>query len=113
MDDEACERALRLFAGKGVKDTVILLKERGSATLVDGSYLRVPGYEVDVVDASCGGDTYVGELAARLSEGGSLAESMVYASAAAALSLTKVGAQESIPSWSEVQSFVEDHRTRA
>ena len=51
--------------------------------------------------------------AARLSEGGSLAESMVYASAAAALSLTKVGAQESIPSWSEVQSFVEDHRGRA
>ena len=80
---------------------------------MDGSYLRVPGYEVDVVDASCGGDTYVGELAARLSEGGSLAESMVYASAAAALSLTKVGAQESIPSWSEVQSFVEDHRGRA
>lgn len=113
VDDEACERALRFFADKGVKDTVILLKERGSATLVDGSYLRVPGYEVNVVDASCGGDTYVGELAARLSEGGSLAESMVYASAAAALSLTKVGAQESIPSWSEVQSFVEDHRTRA
>ncbi len=106
-NDELCEMALNLFLDRGVKNVIILLKDRGSATMVDGTYVRVPGYKVDVVDASCGGDTYVGGLASQLADGVSLVDSMKFATAAAALSLTKVGTQESIPSWADVNDFLQ------
>jgi len=112
-NDELCEMALNLFLDKGVRNVIILLKDRGSATMVDGTYVRVPGYKVDVVDASIGGDTYVGGLASQLAEGVDLVEGMRFATAAAALSLTKVGAQQSIPSWAEVNAFIQEQGSKA
>lgn len=107
--DDACRQALAFFAGKGVRQTVITLDKRGSVTLVGGNLFKVPGYDVDIVDASCGGDAYVGELAAHIAFDGPIEESMQYATAAAAISIGRAGAQKSLPSWAEVEDFVKEH----
>ena len=105
-DDGACARALEFFAGRGVRQCVITLKGGGSVTLVDGEMVRVAGRKVEVVDPSCAGDTYAGTLATCLADDMPLKESMEFATAAAALAITKVGAQESIPSWKQAQDFL-------
>lgn len=106
LDDESRERALRFFERQGVGHTVITLGRRGSATLVDGELVKVPCFRVETVDTKGAGDAFVGELAAHLCFGGSIEESMVYASAAAALCVTKVGAQEAMPTFAEVENFL-------
>jgi ribokinase len=109
MDDDSRRRALEFFQAQGVKHAVITLGRRGSATLIDGEYVKVPTFKVDTVDTTGAGDAYLGELVAHLAFGGTLRESMVYASAAAALSVCKVGAQAAMPTWDEVEQFVAEH----
>jgi ribokinase len=109
MDDDSRRRALEFFQAQGVKHAVITLGRRGSATLIDGEYVKVPTFKVDTVDTTGAGDAYLGELVAHLAFGGTLRESMVYASAAAALSVGKVGAQAAMPTWDEVEQFVAEH----
>ena len=72
----------------------------------DGKLVKVPAYHVSVVDTTAAGDAYVGELVAHLAFDGTLEESMKYASAAAAICITRVGAQETMPRWDEVEEFV-------
>lgn len=113
VDDEAAEKALQFFYGKGVRNCIITLKDRGSVTLADGKFFKVEGYDVQIVDASCAGDSYVGEIAAHIADGGTIVSSMKLASAAAAIAITRLGAQSSIPSWYEVQDFVKAHEAKA
>lgn len=108
-NDDACRKALAFFAAKGVRQTVITLDKRGSVTMEGDHLFKVPGYDVDIVDASCGGDAYVGELAAHLAFDGTVEEAMQYGTAAAAISIGRAGAQSSLPSWSEVDSFIKQH----
>lgn len=110
MDDDARERALHYFERRGVKHTVITLGRRGSVTLTDGEMVKVPCFLVDTVDTTGAGDAYVGELAAHLCFGGDIKESMIYASAAAALCVTKVGSQAAMPTFSEVEKFMAAYR---
>ena len=112
VNDDDRKKALRYFADQGVKQTVITLGRRGSVSMVDGEYIKVPTFRVDTVDTTGAGDAYLGELVAHLSFGGSLQESMVYASAAAALCVGKVGAQAAMPTWDEVEKFVAEHGTK-
>ena len=110
MDDESREKALRFFERRGVGHTVITLGRRGSVTLVDGKMVKVPCFSVETVDTTGAGDAYVGELAAHLCFGGDIQESMVYASAAAALCVTKVGAQAAMPTFAEVEKFMKAYK---
>lgn len=112
-DDGACIRALERFADKGVGATVITLGEDGSVTLIGHKYVKVPAYDVEVVDTTGAGDAYLGELVAHMVFGGELVESMGYATAAAALAVGKVGAQDAMPTWAEVKAFVESEGLNA
>lgn len=110
MSDSARERALRYFAAQGVGATVITLGRRGSVTLIDDTYVKIPTYAVPTIDTTGAGDAYLGELVAHLAFGGTLKESMQYASAAAALCVGKVGAQAAMPTYDEVVAFLEAHK---
>jgi ribokinase len=61
---------------------------------------------VDAVDATAAGDTFNGALAVALSEGMRLDAAVRFANAAAALSVTRLGAQASIPTRSETDAFL-------
>jgi len=67
---------------------------------------RVPAYSVDVVDTTGAGDTFCGALAVALAEGQPPEGALQFASAAAALAVTKPGAQPSLPRRTDVDSFL-------
>ena len=66
---------------------------------------RYPAYRVEAIDTTAAGDTFAGAFATYLSQGKSEADAIDFAMAAAALSVTKLGAQVSIPTLEEVASF--------
>jgi len=61
---------------------------------------------VEVVDTTAAGDGFCGALAACLAAGGSLREALRFANAAAALAVTRAGAQPSLPQRSEIEAFL-------
>ena len=68
---------------------------------------RIPGRAVpQAVDTTAAGDCFTGALAVGLGEGKPLGEATAFANAAAALSVTKSGAQPSLPSRFEVEEFL-------
>ncbi|MCQ2181151.1 MAG: ribokinase [Bacteroidales bacterium] len=93
-DSEAAMRKLREM---GVKDVILTLGSKGSALLEDDKVIFVPACKVKAVDATAAGDTFCGALCVALSEGKSKREAVEFATKASALTVQKVGAQESIP----------------
>lgn len=69
----------------------------------------LPAFPVDAVDTTSAGDTFCGVLAARLASDTGIDEALHAASAAAALTVTRPGAQESIPTEEDVTSFLDQH----
>jgi ribokinase len=99
-------------------DAAEKLKEKGIETIIitlgiNGSYIHsneysgiIPAYKVNAIDATAAGDVYCGSLATALMEGRSLKESVKFSSAAAALCVTKLGAQPSAPTRQEIDTFM-------
>jgi ribokinase len=104
-DADAFDAADRLRS-KGVGVAIITLGARG-ACVVDSS-LRdiVPGFRVEAVDTTAAGDVFNGALAVALKEGMMLSEAVRFANAAAALSVTRLGAQPSIPRRQAIDRFL-------
>jgi len=87
--------------------TVILkLGDRG-CYLLDGSTARhFPAFPVEARDATAAGDVFNGALAVALAEGRGMEDAIRFANAAAAISVTRLGAQSSIPARDEVERFL-------
>jgi len=86
---------------------ILTMGEQCVAYSEDGAKgLWLPAFEVETTDAVAAGDCFNGALAAALTEDSGLRESILFAMAAAALSVTKPGASSSVPSLDEVQEFL-------
>ena len=68
----------------------------------------IPGFTVEAVDTVAAGDTFIGAFVTRLVEGNGPQEAARFASAASAISVTRRGAQASIPTRSEVGAWLRD-----
>lgn len=102
-DDATCHAAARRLRDLGAGAVVITLGAAGSYGLgADDSPVRVPAAPTTVVDTTGAGDTYIGALAAGQTRGLSLAEAMHWGARAAALAVSRLGAQPSIPTAEEV-----------
>ena len=99
-------RALMAFSARGVATTVITLGAKGSVALIADDMYRMEPYQVDAVDTTAAGDTYLGALAAQLSHGLDIIDALRWASAAGALATTREGAQRSIPTLAEVERLL-------
>ncbi len=103
--DDAPEVARALLA-KGPGAVILKLGDAGCYYRDGERSYRAAGFAVEAVDTTAAGDTFNGALAAALGEKRPLEEALKFANAAAAISVTRMGAQASIPSRSEVDQFL-------
>jgi ribokinase len=80
----------------------VKLGAKGAFLSRDAVDMHFAAPRVDVVDATAAGDTFNGALGVALAEGRPIDEAIVFANRAAALSVTREGAQASIPTRAEV-----------
>jgi ribokinase len=66
----------------------------------------VPAFQVQAVDTTAAGDAFNGGLACALARGEAIVDAIKYANAVAALSVTRMGAQPSLPTAAEVDAFL-------
>jgi len=93
-----------------VSAVVVTLGRRGALVAsVGAARTVVPGHDVAAVDTTGAGDTFCGALVAALAEGDQLAGAVELATAAAALSVQRVGAVPSIPTREEIDDFRAQH----
>lgn len=95
-------KAANVLKNKGVKNVVITLGENGSCTITENSYISVDAYKVDAIDTTAAGDTYIGAFVTALSSGKNIEEAMKFASKASSITVTRRGAQQSIPYLNEL-----------
>jgi len=95
--------ANRLLA-RGVNAVVITLGENGCIVANATGSSHIPAVPVAAVDTTAAGDCFTGALAVALAEGHSLTEAAQFAAQAAAISVTRPGAQPSLPTRSEVDA---------
>ncbi len=101
-DMESAYRAAKAILNMGPKNVIITLGSEGSL-LDDGSMpMRVEALKVEAVDTTAAGDTYNGVLASVIAEGRSLIEAIREANVAAAISVTRMGAQPAAPTRAEI-----------
>jgi ribokinase len=99
---EICQRLLEL----GPKNVILKMGDKG-AWLADGRQSRhFPAPKVKAIDATAAGDTFNGALAVTLAEGKSPEEAISFANCAAAISVTRLGAQASIPARAEAETLL-------
>lgn len=91
------EAAAAQLLGYGCKAVVVTLGSQGALLVRGGEARHFPAFPVEAVDATAAGDAFCGALAAALAEGGTLDAAIPFACAAGALTCTRRGAQESLP----------------
>lgn len=102
---ENAELAASRLIAAGAGKVIITLGPQGSLFANGQSVEHFPAPKVKAVDTTAAGDTFVGGFAAALASGKSEVEAIRFGQVAAALSVTRAGAQPSIPSLSDVQAF--------
>ncbi len=106
-DDEAGFAAAgKALTAKGVRSVVMKAGSRGAYIYEKGRLAHVAGFKVNTVDTTAAGDTFNAGLAYALGEGMELAGAVRFANAAAAISTTKHGAQDGMPSIDEVHNLL-------
>jgi ribokinase len=110
-NDETTYAAADELRSSGAKNVVLKLGSRG-CVVSQGSQSkeRIPAFSVNAVDTTAAGDAFNGGFAVGLLSGYSARESGVFASAVAALSVTRPGAQPSMPRGDEVEKFLQEHQ---
>ncbi|EMK5832438.1 ribokinase [Citrobacter sedlakii] len=109
-NDEDAAKAARVLHKKGIDTVLITLGSRGVWASVKGEGQRVPGFKVEAVDTIAAGDTFNGALIAALLEDKALSDAIRFAHAAAAIAVTRKGAQPSVPWREEIEAFLGQQR---
>ena len=105
--EDAVQGAIELLKRGDFKAVILTMGEQGVAYSEDGAEGEwLPAFVVETVDTVAAGDCFNGALAAAMVAGSSFRDAILFAMAAAALSVTKPGATSSLPSLADVQDFL-------
>ncbi len=102
VDEPSAIAAAKRMAELGVKKIIITMGSKGAMLYEDGEAELIPSIRVKAVDTTAAGDCFNGALTIAISEGRSLKEAVLFANRAAAISVTRPGAQVSMPYRHEV-----------
>jgi ribokinase len=105
IDEATAIEAAQLIRARGVVNVLITMGSMGALFLGDGAPVMMPACRVDAIDSTAAGDVYNGALAVAIAEGMPWSSCLDFARRAAAISVTRLGAQASAPTRKEVQSF--------
>ena len=108
--DSQIREAAKVLLAKGPQNIVITLGAKGAFVKNSDRDEFFPGFKVEAVDTTAAGDVYCGSLAVALVEGKSIFEAVKFASAASAISVTRLGAQPSVPSRKEIDEFLSQNK---
>ncbi|MGB9797980.1 MAG: ribokinase, partial [bacterium] len=103
------EKLGELLLEKGVKRVIITLGSKGAIYMDEAERFAVEAFKVQSVDTTAAGDSFCGALAVALAEGKGMREAIRFASACAAISTTRLGAQPSLPYREEVEDFLSNY----
>ena len=96
-DAQGATQAAHALRERGVRHVVVTLGARGAYYLGEEGETYIPAPQVEAVDTTAAGDVFNGALAVALGEGRGWAEAVAFANRAAAVSVTRMGAQASAP----------------
>lgn len=96
-DVDDAKKAARIIYEMGVATVIVTIGPRGAVVCDKGELLIVSSPEVTAVDTTAAGDVFNGALAVALAEGRSISDATRFACIAASISVTRKGAQSSIP----------------
>jgi ribokinase len=105
--------AARVLLDRGAHGVLITLGAKGAIYCDTSNQWHCPAKTVQAVDTTAAGDAYLGALAAALAERRALADSLGFAAAAAAIAVTRLGAQPSLATRADVDDFVARHGSPA
>ncbi len=100
------EKAAAKLRDRGIQTVVLTLGARGALISNEQGTQTIAGFKVKALDATAAGDVFNGALAVALTEGRPLSQAVRMANAAAAISVTRVGAQPSIPTREMIERFL-------
>ncbi|MGE5431317.1 MAG: ribokinase [Syntrophomonadaceae bacterium] len=104
IDTDSAVLSAKRLVDMGVKNVIVTLGAKG-ALLVDGKRSELfSTREVDVVDSTAAGDAFNGSLAFALAEGKTIDEAVKFANTVASYSVTRLGAQTSMPTMDEIKA---------
>ncbi|MGF1706432.1 ribokinase [Enterovibrio baiacu] len=111
-DEASAQQAATVMHAKGIETVMITLGAKGVwvSQKDDEKGQIIPGFRVEATDTTAAGDTFNGALVTGLLEAMPLESAIKFAHAAAAISVTRFGAQTSIPSRTEVDTFLADQQ---
>lgn len=109
-NESDAEVAAQKLVSIGVEKVIITLGSKGAFVLTKTEKVSVPAFQVEAVDTTAAGDTFCGAFAVALVEGKPMKAALQFASAAAAISVTRMGAQPSAPTRGEIDAFLKGHQ---
>lgn len=110
--EKEIELGIEYLKNKGVKEIIITLGENGAKYFnKNGDDIWLKSYDVDVIDTTAAGDSFIGAIATALSKGKNMIEAIDFAMKVAAITVGKLGAQVSLPTLEQVNDFVGTKRS--
>jgi len=104
--EDSIVRIAKQLRGKGPNVVIVTLGSKGAYVDSDNFTGTVPGNKVDTLDTTAAGDVFCGALATAVCKNNSLKDAVKFANAAAAIAVTRLGAQPSVPHQSEIEEFM-------
>ncbi|HEY4198404.1 MAG TPA: PfkB family carbohydrate kinase, partial [Mucilaginibacter sp.] len=105
-DGASAIEAARVLKSRGVGIVIITMGKQGALIVTNEYEQMIPSLVVDAVDTTGAGDVFNGALSVAIAEGKELTEAVRFACNAAAISVTRLGAQSSAPVRKEVESYL-------
>ncbi|QEK10988.1 ribokinase [Crassaminicella thermophila] len=106
-EEEDILKGAKILIKEGVKSLIVTMGEKGSLYVDENCVKKFDSHKVNAVDTTAAGDSFIGGICVSLAEGKKIDDAIKFASKVGALTVTKKGAQSSLPYLEEVMSFKE------
>jgi ribokinase len=113
VDEVSAQKAADSLLKMGVENVIVTLGENGSLLCNSNGAEHFSAYKANAVDTTAAGDVFNGTLAMAITNGESFEIAIDFASAAAAISVERKGAQPSIPTRMEIESFLKQSKKQS